>query len=144
MIKETQLLIKFWVQTAQINIYFYNWTVTDFLIDDKQITFKKVLISMKSFINYIHVWECKYYSYIDSRSLSDKHNKFMNWEWVKIFINYIEKIIKQYLLWISDLKHIIKSYIVKFVKSEKKNIIDLRLQWQTLNVFLNRKFVEHL
>jgi len=31
---------------------------------------------------------------------------------------------------------------VKFIKSEKRDIIDLRLQQQTLNVFLNRKFVE--
>jgi len=94
MIKKTQLLIEFWVQTVQIDVYFCNWTVIDFLIDDKQTTFEKTFISMKSFINYIYVWRCKCYNYIDLKSLSDRHNKFMNWEWVKVFINYIEKITK--------------------------------------------------
>jgi len=78
MIKETELLIKFWVQTAQTDIYFCNWTAINFLIDDKQMTFKKTFINVKSFINHICIWECKCYSYIDSRSLSDRHNKFMN------------------------------------------------------------------
>jgi len=111
------------VQRAQIDIYFYNWTVTDFLIDDKQIIFKKTFTDVKSFIDHICVWECKCYSYIDSRLLFDRHNKFMNWEWVKIFINYIKKITKQYLFWTSDLKYIIKSYTVKFTENEKKNIV---------------------
>jgi len=91
-------------------------------------TFKKIFIDMKSFIDHIYVWKCKYYNYIDSRLLSDRHNKFINWEWVKVFMNYIKKITKQYLLWTSDLKCIIKSYVVKFVKSEKKDIINFRLQ----------------
>jgi len=106
-------------------------------------TFKKIFTDVKSFINHIHVWECKCYNYIDSRSLFDRHNKFMNWEWVKVFMNYIKKITKQYLLWDSDLKCIIKSHVVKFIKSEKKNIIDFRLQQQTLNVLLKRKFIKH-
>ena len=106
-------------------------------------TFKKTFIDVKLFINHIHVWECKCYNYIDLRSLSDRHDKFMNWEWVKVFMNYIKKIMKQYLLWTSDLKHIIKSHVVKFIESEKKDIIDFKLQQQTLNVFLNRKFIKY-
>ncbi len=35
MIKETQLSIKFWVQTAQTDVYLHNWTAIDFLIDSK-------------------------------------------------------------------------------------------------------------
>ncbi len=54
---------------------------------------------MKSFIDYICIWECKYYSYIDLKLLSEgRCNKFMNWEWVKVFMSYIEKITKQYQL----------------------------------------------
>jgi len=144
-IKETQLSIEFWVQRVQIDVYFYNWTATDFLINSKQTTSEKAFTDVKSFINYIYIWECKCYSYINSKLLSeDRHNKFMNWEWVKVFINYVEKITKQYLLWASDLKCIIKSYTVKFAESEKKNIVDFKLQWQTLNILLNRKSVEYL
>jgi len=90
--------------------------------------FEKTFTDVKSFINYIHIWKCKCYSHINLRLLSDKHDKFMNWEWVKVFINYVEKITKQYLFWTSDLKCIIKSYVVKFAESEKRDIVDLRLQ----------------
>jgi len=128
MIKETQLLIEFWVQTVQINVYFYNWTATNFLINDKQMTSEKAFTEVKLFINYIYVWRCKCYSYINLKLLSDKHNKFINWEWVRVFMNYIKKITKQYLLWTSNLKYIIRSYAVKFAESEKKDIIDFRLQ----------------
>ncbi len=43
-------------------------------------------------------------------------------------MSYVEEITKQYQLWASDLKCIIKNYVVKFVKSEKKDTVDLRLQ----------------
>ncbi len=43
-------------------------------------------------------------------------------------MNYIEKITKQYLLWALDLKYIIKNYAVKFAESEKKDIVDFKLQ----------------
>ena len=59
-------------------------------------------------------------------------------------MSYVEKITKQYQLWASDLKCIIKNHAVKFAESEKRGTVDLRLQWQTLNVFLDRKFIEYL
>ena len=81
MIKETELSIKFWVQTAQIDVYFHNWIAINSSINDKQTTSEKAFIDVKSFINYICVWECKYYSHIDLRSLSDdRYDKFMNWK----------------------------------------------------------------
>ncbi len=128
MIKEIQLLIEFWMQTVQTDVYLCNWTATDLLIDSKQTTFKKAFTDVKSFINYIHVWECKCYSYIDLKLLSeDRCNKFMNWEQVRVFMSYIEKITKQYQLWASDLKHIIKNHTVKFAKSKKRDTVDLKL-----------------
>jgi len=59
-------------------------------------------------------------------------------------MNYVEKITKQYQLWASDLKCIIKNHTVKFAESKKKDTVDLKLQQQTLNVLLNRRFIEHL
>ncbi len=145
MIKEIQLSIEFWMQTVQTDVYLCNWTATDLLIDSKQTTFKKAFTDVKSFINYIHVWECKCYSYIDLKLLSeDRCDKFMNWGQVRVFMSYIEEITKQYQLWASDLKHIIKNHTVKFAESKKKDTVDLKLQQQTLNVLLNRRSVEHL
>ena len=122
MIKKLKLLIKFWVKTAQINVYFCNYIAVKFIINDKQIILKKIFIDIKLFINHLCIWECKCYFYVNLKSLLKKiHNKFMNREWVRIFIKYIEEITKQYLLWISNIKYIIKSYTVKFAENEKKN-----------------------
>jgi len=128
MIKETHLSIEFWVQTVQTDAYLHNWTATDFLINSKQTISEKAFTDVKLFINYIYVWRCKCYSYVDLKLLSeDRCDKFMNQEWVKVFMSYIEKITKQYQLWASDLKHIIKNHAVKFAKSEKKDTVDLKL-----------------
>ncbi len=43
-------------------------------------------------------------------------------------MNYIKKITKQYQLWASDLKYIIKNYAVKFAKNKKKDTVNLKLQ----------------
>ena len=93
---------------------------------------------------YIHVWECKYYFFVDSKSLSvrDRQDKFMNCERVRVFMNYVDEIMKQYQLWAPDLKHIIRNYAVKFAENEKKESVNLRLQRQTLNTFSEWKLVE--
>ena len=43
-------------------------------------------------------------------------------------MNYVDEITKQYQLWVSDLKCIIKNYAAKFAENEKKESINLRLQ----------------
>ena len=43
-------------------------------------------------------------------------------------MNYIDEITKQYQLWTSDLKHIIRNYAVKFAENEKKESVNLKLQ----------------
>ena len=68
----------------------------------------------------------------------------MNHERVKVFINYINEITKQYWLWASDLKHIMRSYAVKFAKNEKKESVNLRLQRQTSNTLSEWKLIEQL
>ena len=42
-------------------------------------------------------------------------------------MSYVNEITKQYWLWASDLKHIIKNYAVKFAENEKKESVDLKL-----------------
>ena len=144
MIKETELSIEFWVQAAEINVYLCNCTAIESIIDDQSTTSEKAFTELKSFINHIHVWRCKCYVYINFRSLSteDRQNKFMNCERVKVFMKYINEIMKQYWLWVSDLKHIIRSYAVKFAENEKKENVNLKLSRQTFNTFSEQKSVE--
>ena len=138
MIKKSELLIKFWVKITQINIYFCNCTAVKFIMNDKQIISEKKFTDIKLFIDYFCIWECKCYFYVNLKFLSEKrHNKFINREWVKIFMKYIEEITKQYLLWVLNIKCIIKNYVVKFAENEKEDTIDLQLQRQILNIFLN-------
>ena len=121
----------------KINIYLHNYTAIEFIIDGQVTTSEKIFIRAKSFIDHIYVWEYKCYFFVDSKSLSvrDRQDKFMNCERVKVFMNYIDEIIKQYWLWTSDLKYIIKSYAVKFAENKKKESVNLRLQRQTSNTF---------
>ena len=144
MIKEIKLSIEFWVQAAEINVYLCNCTAIESIIDDQSTTSEKAFTELKSFINHIHMWGCKCYVYVNLRSLSteDRQNKFMNCERVKVFMRYINEITKQYWLWVSDLKHIIRSYAVKFAENEKKENVNLKLSRQTSNTLSEWKSVE--
>ena len=57
-------------------------------------------------------------------------------------MNYVDEITKQYQLWTPDLKHIIRSYAVKFAENEKKESVDLKLQRQILNTLSEWKLIE--
>ena len=146
MIKETELSIKFWVQAAETDIYLHNHTAIKFIINGQSITSEKAFTELKSFINHIHVWECKCYFFVDLKSLTvkDRQDKFMNDKRVRVFVNYIDEIMKQYQLWIPDLKHIIRNHAVKFAENEKKESVDLKVQRQTSNTLSEWKLIEQL
>ena len=113
MIKKLKLSIKFWIKITQIDVYLCNYIAVKFIINDKQIISKKIFTDIKSFIDHLCIWECKCYFYVNLKSLlKERHNKFINKKWVRVFIKYIEEITKQYLLWISNIKYMIKSYAV--------------------------------
>jgi len=42
-------------------------------------------------------------------------------------MSYVKEIIKQYLLWVSDMKCIIRSHTVKFAENEKEDTVNLQL-----------------
>ncbi len=42
-------------------------------------------------------------------------------------MNYVEKITKQYQIWASDLKYIIKNHTVKFAESKKRDTVDFKM-----------------
>ena len=144
MTKETELSIEFWVQVTETDVYLHNHMAIELIIDSQSTTLKKAFTELKSFINHICVWKCKCYFFVDSKSLSveDRQDKFMNCERVGVFMSYIDEITKQYQLWVSDLKCIIRSHAVKFAENKKGESVDLRLQRQTSNTFSEWKLVE--
>ena len=144
MIKETELSIKFWVQAVETDVYLHNHTAIRLIIDGQATTSEKTFTEAKSFIDYIHVWECKCYFFVDPKSLSarDRQDKCMNHERVRVFMSYVDEITKQYQLWAPDLKCIIRSHAVKFAENEKRESVNLRLQRQTSNTLSEWKLVE--
>ncbi len=49
-------------------------------------------------------------------------------------MGYMNETLSQFLLWAPDLKRIIKSHTVRFVKNEKGGSVNLNLPKQTLNL----------
>ena len=98
MTKETELPIEFWVQAAETDAYLRNHTAIRPIIDGQATTSEEAFIRAKPFIDHIHVWGCKCYSFVDSKSLParDRQDKFMDHERVGVFMNYIDEITKQY------------------------------------------------
>ena len=146
MIKNAELFIKFWVKAVKINVYLQNWIITKFLIDEVLTILKKIFIEIKFSIDYIQVWECKCYSYVDLKSLSveNRWDKFINRNRFDIFMRYVKNIDKQYHLWVSDFNQVIKSHAVKFIEDEKNENINLQLCKQTFNVFSEQRSVRKL
>ncbi len=104
---------------------------------------KKTFIEIKLSIDHVQVWECKYYSYVDFKSLSveDRRDKFMNRDKLNVFMKYVKNIDKQYHLWVSDFNRVIKNHAVKFTEDEKNEDMNLQLCKQTFNVLLERRSV---
>ena len=46
---------------------------------------------------------------------------------MRVFMSYVDEIMKQYWLWAPDLKHIIRSYAVNFAENKKRESVNLRL-----------------
>ena len=130
MIKNVELLIKFWAKTAKINVYLRNRTVTESLINEAFTISKKAFIKIKLLINHVRIWECKCYSHVNFKSLltESRRDKFMNRDRLDVFIRYVKSIDKQYRFWVSDLNRVIKSHAVKFAEDEKSEDMNLRLR----------------
>ncbi len=144
MIKNAELLIEFWAKAAKTDVYLQNWIIMKLLINEVFMILKKTFIEIKLSIDYVWVWECKCYSYVDFKSLSieDRRDKFMNRDKLNIFMKYVKNIDKQYHLWVSDLDQVIKNHAVKFAEDEKNENMNLQLYKQTFNVLSERKSVK--
>jgi len=143
MIKNAELLIKFWAKAAKTDVYLQNWIIMRFLINEVLMISKKIFIEIKLSIDHVQVWECKCYSYVDLKLLSikDRRDKFMNRDRFNVFMRYVKNINKQYHFWVSDLDRVIKSHAVKFAEDEKNENMNLQLCKQTFNVLSEWRFV---
>ena len=97
MIKDARLLIKFWDKAAIADAYLRNRTAIGPTNDEGIIiSLKEAYLGIKLSINYIRIWGCQCYSYIDLKSLpaGNRYNKFIDKGRKGVFIGYDESIIK--------------------------------------------------
>ena len=144
MIQNAKLFIKFWFETKKTNAYVRNRVNTNSIVDDNSTNFIEVWTNVKSFINHLRVWECKCYSFVDTKSLfeNNKKNKFINTEKSNVFMNYDENIITQYKIWAFDRRDIIKHHKIMFFENKKWESESLNLLTITMNALFERRSVE--
>ena len=101
---------------------------------------------VKPSINHLWVWGCKYYSYVDLRSVlsADKAEKLTDQRRPCVFMRYSEDTDKQYYLWASDQGVIIKSHSVMFAENVKGETMNLKLHVQTSNTLPDHRRVSRL
>ncbi len=95
-IKNAELLIKFWAKAAKTDVYLRNRIITKFLINEAFTTSKKTFIKIKFLINHVRVWECKCYSHVNLKLLlvKERRDKFMNRDRLDVFMKYVKNINK--------------------------------------------------
>lgn len=144
MIKNAELLIEFWSEAEEADVYIRNRVVTDSIIDKNSITSMKTFTDVKPFIDHLRVWECKCYSLVDLRSLSDnsRKDKLMNRERFDVFLDYDEETDTQYYIWASNLRKLIKHHKMTFTEHKQWESADLNLLVQMSNVLSVRHSVK--
>ena len=136
MIKDIKLPIEFQDKTIIADAYLRNRTVIGLTNDEGiVISLKEAYLGIKPFINYIRIWGCQCYSYIDPKFLlvGNRYNKFIDKKKKGIFINYDENIIKQRQIYAPDLRYYIKLSRIKFNEDNKGSDLELRLRLPTIS-----------
>ena len=144
MIKEANLSLKFWFETALIDIYLQNRVDTKLIIDDERTISTEVFDDFKLSINHLRIWKCVYYSSVDFKFMFTKirKNKFIDREKRCVFLDYVKKTNKQYWMWASNLRKVIKHHKMTFSKNEKWRSEKLNLSIQTTNSLFVRRSIE--
>ena len=146
MLKDADLLLKFWAEAVKTDVYLQSCINTDPWVNDESITSIQAFTGMKPSIDHLQVWGCKCYSYVDLRSVlsADKAEKLTDQKRPCIFMRYSEDTDKQYYLWASDQGAIIKSHSVMFAENVKGKTMNLKLRVQTSNTLPDRRHVSRL
>ena len=142
-IQNARLSMKFWFETNLTNAYIQNRVVTNSNVDENSINFIQNFTKIKSFIDYLRVWECICYSFVDTKLLfnNNKTNKFVNTKKFCVFINCDKNIITQYRMWIANSRNIIKHHKMIFSKHEKWKNESLNLFTITSNALFDKRFI---
>ena len=125
--KESDIRMIFWDKIAKINIYICNCTAIKPEINKFRIIPYKIWNKKKSSINHIYIWEYKCYVYNNLRLLSVKiyQNKLMDGKKIRIFLEYNDRINRQYYIYILDTGSIIHATIITFNENIKSTAVSL-------------------
>jgi hypothetical protein len=125
------LLIEFWDKAAEADIYLQNrlprrkglQSKTYIFFPEEAFTGRKGQITAR----HVRVFGCKYYSYIDPKSLpaDRRKDKLVLQEYIYIFIGYIDETTKQYKVYIPDLQATVRASIVDFEEETKGRTVNL-------------------
>jgi hypothetical protein len=136
------LPIEFWDKAIETDIYLQNRLPRRKGLQSKIYIFspEEVFTNWKRQITteYIRVFGCKYYSYIDPKLLpaEGRKDKLVLQGRIYIFIGYIDKTTKQYKVYIPDLQVTVRSSIVDFEEETKGRTVNLNLPEKYLqNIF---------
>src|SRR5271167_1406191 len=140
MLKEAGLPVELWDEAAMTDAYLRNRTDIEPEIDDQRITPEEAWTGEKPSIDYIRVWGCKYYSYVNPKSLPGKgrQDKLMDRSRVAVFVGYEENTIKQFRIYAPDLGYVTRTSLIIFNESQKGGTVDLRVR-TTPNTLPDRK-----
>ena len=135
---EAKLLIEFWDEAVEADIYLQNrlpgreglQSETYIFSPEEAFTGRKRQITTR----HVRVFGCKYYSYIDPKSLpaGRRKDKLVLQGRIYIFIGYIDETTKQYKVYIPDLQATVRSSIVDFEEETKGRTVNLNLPGEHL------------
>ena len=92
MVKDVQLPIEFWPEAAVTDVYLRNRVATGPIVDGQPTTPIEAFEGVKPSIDYLRVWGCKCYSFVDPRSLpvGSRKDKLIDRGRVCVFLGYVK------------------------------------------------------
>ena len=143
MFQNIDLFLKFWLEIIDFDIYIRNRVIIEFVIKNELINLMKIFTTIKFFVDYLRVWNCKYYFFVNTKFLSNnaRIDKFVNREKFDVFMSYDENIIDYYRIWVLDRQKIIKHHKIVFSKHETWENEFLNLKIITSNILFAKRFV---
>jgi hypothetical protein len=99
-------------------------------VKGQRITLEEAWNGQKPSIDYLRIWGCKCYSYVNLKSLPalGRQDKLIDRGRVGVFVRYKENTTKQFRVYTLNLNYVIRSFIITFDELEKSSTINLRFR----------------